>query len=276
MDLSEIKKNLEKAAKAQQRLYHYTTLAALLEMVNSGCLRFSNVAYLNDKKEEDFSHGRHLYIMSFTGENEYTSMWSIYGEEKEIKIRMDFPVRDFLSCFDKRNVYNREENYNWKTRQKEENWISSFCNTKKLIDIPTNPLCELCYVMYMNKEETQLCVNVPKHIEIEASEENRTKLAGFYKYDLWEYEHEIRAVINASSADVSSVIKKTSEDGALQFAYPRYLYLRMTDGFFKDVNVTFNPWMSELMQQELAEILNKKGITCRPSEFDSQIGKLSR
>ena len=155
MDLSEIKKNLEKAAKAQQRLYHYTTLAALLEMVNSGYLRFSNVAYLNDKKEEDFSHGRHLYIMSFTGENEYTSMWSIYGEEKEIKIRMDFPVRDFLSCFDKRNVYNREENYNWKTRQ--------------LIDIPTNPLCELCYVMYMNKEETQLCVNVPKHIEIHSS-----------------------------------------------------------------------------------------------------------
>ena len=89
---------LQEQTNKADRLYHYTTYESLLCILKNKCFRLSRMDLLNDKAEiklgKSNEHIRN-YIMSFTREKEYVSMWAMYGKASGIKLRLDFPKEQF-------------------------------------------------------------------------------------------------------------------------------------------------------------------------------------
>ncbi len=90
---------LQEKAKESQRLYHYTTYESLICILKNKSFRLSRLDLLNDRAEQklgNLDNETQNYIMSFTREKEYVSMWAMYGKPSGIKIRLDFPMKKFV------------------------------------------------------------------------------------------------------------------------------------------------------------------------------------
>ena len=86
-------------------LYHYTSIDVLQKILESGCIRFSNLKNVNDKIEKvtkDFNDfGRYCLISCWTClEDESEYHWDMYAKQDGIRIKL--PVNSFDYSF---NVY---------------------------------------------------------------------------------------------------------------------------------------------------------------------------
>ena len=86
-------------------------------------------------------------------------------------------------------------------------------------------------------------------------------MSGFLKYDAWEFEKERR-------------LKVTLNDDH-QNNSPQYIFLKLTDAIFSDFSVTYNPWISTLLQEELKETLNRVAGIEIPQRLSSNHGEIS-
>lgn len=241
---------LKQQTKDNKRLYHYTSFDSLLYILKGKAFRLTRTDLLNDRKEKDFSGKHDYYVMSMTGDKEYVSMWSMYGKKSGIKIRIDFPLNLFEKCFVEQNIYSDGE---CKTRY--------YSSTKRLFDPSPSPTIEKCAirdVVYLNKARTQYIHNEKPFPSIKASEPGIEELAGFIKYDAWEFERETRARVYCDPYN---------KDGD-------HVFVALSDELISDIRVTFNPWISDSMKDEMSAILAKRGIMSRNSGFDGQVDEL--
>lgn len=99
------KRDVKNAKDLSKYLSCINSQKRLLEIIANKSLKLNNVIFLNDKKEAFFCHNRNYYIFSMTSEQEYVSMWQMYGKPSGIKIRIDFSKEKLLKCLDKKNIY---------------------------------------------------------------------------------------------------------------------------------------------------------------------------
>lgn len=238
----------------QTRLYHYTTFESLLELVAGKSLKLNNANLLNDKKESYFCDYRNYYIFSMTGKQEYVSMWQMYGKPSGIKIRIDFSKTSLLKCFNKDNIYYYNHG----------NMVHFYSMTKPLFEIKDAPqLCELKDVVYLNKDTSQYNHKERPFNDISFHEEDINVMAGCIKYNIWEFERETRLIVKPDgSRDISDSNGNLIIDS---------VYLKIDDSFVKDINVTFNPWITVKMKEKLKSILDDMGISSSSSSYDGQI-----
>ncbi len=239
---------------SQDKLYHFTTFESLLEIVYGKCLKLNNVNCLNDKKESYFSDNRNYYIFSMTGNQEYVSMWQMYGKPSGIKIRIDFPKSSLTRCFNKGNIYYYNKG----------DLVHFYSMTKPLFEIKDEPqLCELKDVVYLNKLTSEYNHKERPFVNIKFDEKDIRELAGCIKYSIWEFERETRLIVKPDGS------KETSNpEGDLLIDS---VFLKVDDMFIKDINVTFNPWISGKMKDKLKLVLDDLGISSEDSSYDGQI-----
>ena len=234
----------EKATESR-RLYHYTTYDSLLAILSGKSFRLSKTSLLNDKKEREFSGFNDCFVMSLTAEKEYISMWSMYGRASGIKTRIDFSQDLFSKCFVEKNIYADPD---LKTR---------YLPLTPSLFGEKSEYCALKDVVYLDKTRTEYRHRENAFQSISASEKGIEQLGGFIKHDAWEFEREIRArVLDVGKADINHV------------------YIALTNELLKDIRVTFNPWISSNMKNEISTALLKRGIRCINSDYDGQVDEL--
>ena len=234
MDKKSIKKNevyssedllvyLSDKAKENKRLYHYTTYEALLSIIKGRSLRLSRLDLLNDKAEQKLGyHDERLknYVISFTQDKEYVSMWAMYGKASGIKIRLDFDTKCFRSCIN--DFYFDSDKKN----------RLSFYHVNALFGKgdASEPI-RFSDVAYLDKAKMIL-----KH---------NTQL----------------------NEDRYSIDRKL----------PEYIYCGITEDLIRGFHVTFNPWMTPLLKEEIRKSLCSLAgfeIQCSDSTDDGEITEL--
>jgi len=236
------------------RIFHYTTYESLITIIKSQSFRLTRLDLLNDKAEQTLISGFETdqnYIMSFcNSEKEYVSMWAMYGKSSGIKIRLDLSSKNLERVsFD---------NYFFDSNLTKNIPINSGKGTPFLDrDI------QLSDVVYLDKDTNSIKHNNNPFPNLVVDESLKKQLSGFLKYDAWEFEKERRLKITLNDDH-----QKNS---------PQYIFMKLPDDFFSDFSITYNPWVSKLLQEELIETLNRvtgREVTQRLSSNYGEISEL--
>ena len=242
-----------------KRLYHYTTFEALLSIIKGRTFQLSRLDLLNDKAEQKLGFHDEIiqnYVISFTKEKEYVSMWAMYGKASGIKIRLDFDTKLFVINLN---------SFFYDSDKKNKLIISRVRNL--LGPGYTYEPVKFSDVAYLDKKIMELKHNT-KPFSKNLSVDNKLieKLTGFIKYDAWEFEKETRLVVQLRD-DQNTIDRKL----------PEHIYCEITDDLIRSFQVTFNPWMTPLLKEEIRRSLeNIAGfrIECRNSNDDGEISEL--
>lgn len=253
-NIEDVRIYLKEQAKKNKRLYHYTTYESLLAILYSNTFRLSRMDLLNDKAEKklgNFDERTQNYSISFTQEKEYVSMWAMYGKPSGIKIRLDFDRT--LLFNDKAQLYIDGE------RKNKIYFSKPLFETKGSADQTV-----LSDVVYFDKKENQLKHNTNPFPNLIFDSSQTSQLTGLIKYDAWEFEKETRFNVRLDGK------YKQLDD------YPEYIFLGFEKELISSFIITFNPWMSNLMKEEIKKSLNSltsTKIKCINSTNDGEIGE---
>ena len=253
--VKELKQYLRQKAKANKRLYHYTTYESIIEIIKNKSFQLTRLDLLNDKAEK--SLGFHddsfeNYIISFTQGKEYISMWAMYGKASGIKLRLDFDNTIFKKL--PPIIYK-----NGKTK-----------NTQKIYDAVDlwdmdNPTVVLSDIGYIDKRANKIKHNT-NPFDFSLSKYDLDLLTGLVKYDAWEFEKETRLKIQLSG-------DRTLRD----YGYPDHIYYVITDELIRSFHITFNPWMSSNLKDEIRKSLNNLvgfELSYSDSDDDGEVSEL--
>ena len=259
VNIDDLKCFLIEQAYSSQRLYHYTTYESLLTIINGKSLRLSRLDLLNDKAElklgfhDDVTNN---YVISFTNKKEYVSMWAMYGKPSGIKLRLDFNTSAFIKCIN--NLFYDSQKSNSITKKKK----------KKLFNIPSDSFdqVQLSDVVYLDKDSMRLRHDGRLIKELSADDKIIKRMTGFIKYDAWEFEKETRLRV------------RLHENRDMKICNNRdYIYCGISDDLIKSFRITFNPWMSPLLKEEVRKSLCSVSgyeIQCKDSDDDGEISEL--
>ena len=104
---------LQECAEKSDRLYHFTTLESILCIIRNHSFRLTRMDLMNDKAEKNLGNQRDQsknYVMSYTRDKEYVSMWAMYGNPSGIKLRLDFDRRALQRCINDNFFFDSEKN----------------------------------------------------------------------------------------------------------------------------------------------------------------------
>ena len=125
---------------------------------------------------------------------------------------------------------------------------------------------QLSDVVYLDKKDKSLRHNArPFESGIIGDDNTIEEMTGFIKYDAWEFEKETRLKV------------KLSEDRLSVDKLPKHIFVEISDELIKTFHITFNPWMSPLMKNEIKESLKRVAgyaISFDDSDDDGEISEL--
>ena len=183
-------------------------------------------------------------------------MWAMYGKASGIKLRLDFDTKLFVNNLD---------SFYYDSGKK--NKLAIFRVNNLLGPGYTNEPVKFSDVAYLDKKSMEIKHNTRPFPETLLVDDNLIeKLTGFIKYDAWEFEKETRLVVQLRD-DRNTIDKKL----------PERIYCGITDDLIKSFKVTFNPWMSPLLKEEIEKSLeNIAGfkIDCIDSNDDGETTEL--
>ncbi len=122
-------------------------------------------------------------------------------------------------------------------------------------------------IVYIDKDKKQFRHNEDSFPNIVAEQSAIEDLAGFVKYDAWEFERETRLRVRVGSGIYNTTIDQ----------YLTHIYAGLDDELIKTFHVTFNPWLTDEMKKVVRESLRSAAgfdIPCSNSINDGEIGEL--
>ena len=220
--------------KGRKHLYHFTTYENLVSILTQRCFRISNMNLLNDKAEKTLTkNGRNenSFIMSFSNsEKEYVSMWAMYGKPSGIKLRIDFPLSSFESSIDNNFFFDGDGK-----REIPIAWQRIAPVTKKGFLISD--------VIYFDKKNVLLTTYQRPFENLPVDENVINSLAGFVKYDAWEFEKETRLRV---------VLR--DDTGQCNVSH---IYAGIDDALVSEMGVCYNPWIADSLRYELIRSIDR-------------------
>lgn len=220
------------------RLYHFTTYESLIKIIKNRTFMLTKIGKSNDKAETFFAGDVPLYSMSYKEDAiESVNMWYMYGNPSGIKIRIDFPKEELIKCLKNNNwIYNND----------------SYVDPGALGGL--KPQYAIQNVLYLENDKQKngkikyklgLYRKPFNSLNIKSLNNLRTmRYAGFVKYDIWEAEREIRL-------RVWPIALNLNEDKV-----PDRIFLYITLDLIKSLHITFNPWMSNELKEEIRKSIN--------------------
>jgi len=224
--LGDLREYIADRTQSRDRLYHYTTYESLVMILTQRCFRISHLNLLNDRAEQTLTQDAvrmDSYIMSFSHDpKEYVSMWALYGKPSGIKLRVDFPAKALIKSIDG-NFYTDSD-------RREKISLDEICP-----DPVTNRGFSISDVVYYDKDKNTLSHNTRPFTNLAVDRNMVQSLAGFVKYDAWEFEKETR-------------LRLLLHGGG---SHPQYIYAGIDDPFVREIGVCYNPWISDSLRNEL-------------------------
>lgn len=260
-DFSKLKQYLIGQANAGTRLHHYSTYESLLSIIEGKSFRLSRLDLLNYKAERKIGYHYDMvnsYVISFTKAKESVSMWAM-GKASGIKLRLSFNSKLFKECIN--NLYYDSQ----KTKP-------ILLKTKHLIKLKTDLFdsIQLSDVAYLDKDTNKLRHSGGPINKLVVNDKLVNRMTGFIKYDAWEFEKETRLRVQLNNIQY---YKEDNEKDNL----PKYIYCGITEDLIKSFQITFNPWMGDLLKKEIQKSLESKTgfkIICKNSAHDGEISEL--
>ena len=268
-DIDKLFSYLQQEYNKRDRLYHYTTLEALLHILKNKCFRLTRLDLLNDKKEKElgqFDNNAVDYIMSFSTKKEYISMWAMYGNPSGIKLRLDFDRklfktsrRDLFCDMSNENpifVENEVPKKNFFMLIKDMNQDSMFITKSDIV--------------YFDKEDKTIRhkTHTFRMLDYESlSEEQLKAIKGLRKYDAWEFENEIRLRVRLNKENFKAALNPMQD-------FPEYIYLKINQNLINSFRICYNPCLSQEMKKHVKNSLkNAAGVEldCYDSELDGEV-----
>ncbi len=251
---------LQEKASSSERLYHYTTYESLICILKNKSLRLSRMDLLNDRAEQKLGRSNKQnqnYIMSFTRDKEYVSMWAMYGRPSGIKIRLDFNQKLLVKAIN--NNFFLDPAKTQKINLYSSNTPEMFTKKDYLVSD----------IVYFDKKSKELRHNENGFKNITAENYVIDEMTGFVKYDVWEFEREtrLRVKIHNGLYNQNQHVDNT----------PKYIFAGINDELIKDFHITFNPWLSNEMKEEIQKSINSLAgfkIKCDSSQHDGEITDL--
>lgn len=222
-----------------KRLYQYTSYQALVSILTNRTFRLSRTDLLNDKAEMKLGNEEDLkrsYVMSFTEDSEYVSMWTMYGKSIGIKLRLDFETSKLKAIIEGDNFWFFDKNANH---------ISIKDRNKPLFEIVSkrNPI-RLSRVAYYNPDsKTIRAAASSKDFPLVVDEKVIEEMTGFIKFSAWEAERETRL----------RIVLKPDVIGLEDI---KFVNMTITDEMIKGFRITFNPWMPDELKIEIQHSLD--------------------
>ncbi len=251
-----VKQYLSLTNKLPEELYHYTSYQALVSILLNKSFQMSRADLLNDKAETRLGYAtehRRSYVMSFTEETEYVSMWTMYGKSIGVKMRLGIDRKKFESLLKEENIWYKDENGIRLTIQNK---------TKPLFEIsPRRERIMLSKVAYYDVEK-EIIYDIPnsKPFPVTVDKSLINELTGVIKYSAWEAERETRARVVLDSHIPTIDIP--------------YLYIGLSEEIIESFEITFNPWIPEDMRHEIEGSLNRlagRKLAYKQSKLKDQI-----
>lgn len=186
--LNDIRNFLIDRSKRHKAYYHYTNVDALEGMLKSKTLYLSNVSRMNDLLEPlniPTKKWGNIYIASFSfSSHESVALWSLYGNPLNKAIRIQFTQssiqRAINNINDKKQCSNIDNSETYKI--KNINLVDITYLNEKADSIRWNR----ALLSYIKCPEIN---NISKHAE----------MAGFVKNIAWEYETEVRIIVELAA-----------------------------------------------------------------------------
>ena len=247
---------LQECAEKSDRLYHFTTLESILCIIRNHSFRLTRMDLMNDKAEKNLGNQRDQsknYVMSYTRDKEYVSMWAMYGNPSGIKLRLDFDRRALQRSINDNFFFDSEKRN--KIPVYKNNHIGIFSKTGWMISD----------IVYLDKDTNEFRHNENVFPGIKADTNTIEDLAGLVKYDAWEFERENRLRVNIIAEDI------------FNSNYPEYIYAGIDDSLINTFHITFNPWLSSEMKEVVRTSLRDVAghtIVCDESKNDGEICEL--
>ena len=100
VSVSEIVDFLQRSAEGHTRLYRYTKITRVLDMLESKRLCFSRLLEMNDLREyKNVEDANRTYIACFSfGKIENMAMWKMYGGDNNESVRVSFDNKKIVQC----------------------------------------------------------------------------------------------------------------------------------------------------------------------------------
>ena len=249
---------LQEQAQRLNRLYHFTTLESILCILKNRSFRLTRMDLMNDKAEKLLGKQKdrsECYVMSFTQKKEYVSMWAMYGKPSGIRLRLDFNRELLWQAINDNFFFDSD-------RSKRIN-----LSLNDHLDYFTKTGWLLSDIAYLDKSKNVLKHNGKLLSNIVHVNQAVNDIAGFVKYDAWEFEKETRLRVNIRS----SIIDCQEKD------YPEHIFAGINEKLIRSFRVTYNPWLSSEMKDVVKNSLRDMAgfeIPCRNSDNDEEIGEL--
>ena len=182
----------------------------------------------------------------------YVSMWAMYGRPSGIKLRVDFDRELFYKTVN--------GNFYKDNSLKQRISINQDNNTKPLY----KKELLLSDIVYLDKTKNELVHNENSFQNIKATKDVIDDMTGFIKYDAWEFEREVRLRVLIRHELISGDV-------------PKYIYAAITQELIRDFHITFNPWLSTEMKEEIRKSLDTLAgynLSYNNSQNDGEISEL--
>ena len=121
-------------------------------------------------------------------------------------------------------------------------------------------------IVYLDKTKNELVHNEKSFQNIKATKDVIDDMTGFIKYDAWEFEREVRLRVLIRHELISGDV-------------PKYIYAAITQELIRDFHITFNPWLSTEMKEEIRKSLDTLAgynLSYNNSQNDGEISELER
>lgn len=242
--------------KTSGTICHYTSFESLLMILRNRSLRLTRYDLMNDIAEKQLSKcvdGESRYIISFTGTtSESVAMWALYGKHSGMKLR--------LECSRSSLIHTADNNFYFDPVQTDK---IGLYQVDKVANDYTKKTFSLSDVVYYDRKRNKLRLSGKPLNEITVTDVTIKELAGTVKYDAWEYEKETR---------LSVILRENSRRKDI-----RYVYLGLSDDFIKKLTITYSPWTSLEMIEELSKVIDTLAgfpLKHKKSELFGEIGAL--
>lgn len=257
----------------EEYLYHYTSIETLLLILKNKTIAFNSLQNVDDLEETNSKDieqiGKICYVSCWTNdETELIPMWNMYTPGMQ-------GVRIKLVTFPFKTYHYRKGEYYFS------NDYTSFINYNKLYEddkvniSPNSPL--LCTVVYTNdnnkiypkikeiKEEIEYIEN--GKIKNTTTTNYSFKDLGKYKRKNWEFQHEVRYIINMAPysmrelhqckdyKDHQNLINRI-EDTKIKEPYNKF-YLELSEEALRNIEILLGPKVTEA-QEDIVKLIVQK------------------
>lgn len=254
-------------------LYHYTNIETLLLILKNKTIAFNSLQNVDDLEEcqsEDIKQiGKICYVSCWTDdESESIPMWNMYTQGMQgVRIKMKkFP---FVKYGFKRGEYQLNtdiETFIDLKKLYEEDKTTITCGEPRLIKVNYTDDDKLIYPKIKTIKKEFLKQNNENVITKESTSYSFENI-GKYKRKNWEFQNEVRYVINMSlwsmkelenckdCADQNKLIERL-EDSKYKSPYNLF-FLDLTDEALEDLEILLGPKITEA-QTEIVKLIVEK------------------